>query len=251
MNVLIVDGDVSYPPTSGKRLRTLNLMLGLAAKHRIAYLARSHGDALANDKATQFLASKGIDARIVDDPIARKKGAGFYVRLAGNLLAREPYSVTSHHSEGMRQAVHDYVAANEVDLYQLEWVGYLYCLEGLGRPVSELPIVAQAHNVDALIWQRYREMERNPLKRWYIAAQEQKFRRFEADAFRTVRRVVAVSAEDAALATNWYGIDSVEVVDNGVDVNYFRDVRPRDGMRSILFLGAWTGGRTSMRSTRC
>ena len=40
MKVVIVDGDVSYPATSGKRLRTLNLMLRLADRHQITYLGR-------------------------------------------------------------------------------------------------------------------------------------------------------------------------------------------------------------------
>ena len=32
MHAVIIDGDVSYPPTSGKRLRTLHLMLRLAKR---------------------------------------------------------------------------------------------------------------------------------------------------------------------------------------------------------------------------
>ena len=39
MNVVVIDAAVSYPPTSGKRLRTLNLMLPPARRHRITYLA--------------------------------------------------------------------------------------------------------------------------------------------------------------------------------------------------------------------
>ena len=238
MNVAILDGDVSYPPTSGKRLRTLNLMLGLAARHHITYIARGDGDADADEKARVYLAAKGIEARIVDAPIARKKGVGFYGRLLGNLFADLPYSVTSHHNDAIRREVHAFAKTHAVDLWQVEWSGYLYALQGLGRPLHEMPIVLQAHNVDALIWRRYREAEKNALKRWYIAAQWRKFHRFEADAFRAVKRVVAVSAEDAALAREWYGVENVDVVDNGVDVSYFRDVRPRDGSRSILFLGA-------------
>src|SRR5450631_1172199 len=99
MHVVIVDGDVSYPPTSGKRLRSLHLMLGLAARHQITYIARGNGDAVANEQARTYLAGKGIDARIVDAPIARKKGIGFCARLLGNLFAGTPYSVTSHFSD--------------------------------------------------------------------------------------------------------------------------------------------------------
>ena len=238
MNVVILDGDVSYPPTSGKRLRTLHLMLGLASRHHITYIARGNGDAVANEQARGYLADKGIDARIIDAPVARKKGVGFYARLLVNLFAGTPYSVTSHSSDAIRRAVHEFAAKNVVDLWQVEWSGYLYALRGLEKPLHEMPIVMQAHNVDALIWQRYHEAERNVFKRMYIAEQWRKFHRFEADAFRAVRRVVAVSAEDAALARRWYGVDNVDVVDNGVDVSYFCNVRPREGSRSILYLGA-------------
>ena len=40
MKVVIIDGDVSYPATSGKRLRTLHLMLRAAARHQITYVGR-------------------------------------------------------------------------------------------------------------------------------------------------------------------------------------------------------------------
>ena len=44
MHVVIIDGDVSYPATSGKRLRTLNLMLQAAKRHRITYIGRCAPD---------------------------------------------------------------------------------------------------------------------------------------------------------------------------------------------------------------
>src|SRR5437764_6305133 len=39
-HAVIVDADVSYPATSGKRLRTLHLMLRLAKRHRVTYIDR-------------------------------------------------------------------------------------------------------------------------------------------------------------------------------------------------------------------
>src|SRR5438132_2773224 len=98
MNVVVVDADVSYPPTSGKRLRTLHLMLPLAKRHRLTYIARGQGNAEEDRQAAGFLGEHGIQAHIVDDPLPRKKGPAFYGRLAMNLFSRLPYSVTSHHS---------------------------------------------------------------------------------------------------------------------------------------------------------
>src|ERR1700722_15663846 len=96
MNTVIVDADVSYPPTSGKRLRTLNLMLPLARRHRLTYIARGHDHPEGNRQAVVFLAERGIETRIVDDPLPSKKGLGFYGRLAANLFTPLPYSVASH-----------------------------------------------------------------------------------------------------------------------------------------------------------
>src|SRR5437763_228174 len=126
MNVVIVDGDVSYPPTSGKRLRTLNLLLPLAGRHRLTYIARGQGHGEDYRRALAFFADHRIDAKIVHDPIPRKKGLGFYARLGCNLLSPLPYSVTSHFSVPMRQAVRDHARSHAVDLWQLEWAGSLY-----------------------------------------------------------------------------------------------------------------------------
>jgi hypothetical protein len=232
MNVAIIDGDVPYPATSGKRLRTLNLMLALARRHRITYVGRG-GDPAESEQARAFLKGHGVEPTIVDDPLPQKKGAAFYARLAGNLFSRLPYSVSSHRSAKMREAVAALAARDKVDLWQVEWSGYLYAVEG--RPE---PVVLQAHNVDSLIWQRYREAERGRLKRWYIAGQWRKFLRFEGEAFRRARRVVAVTPEDAELARRLYGLERIDVVDDGVDVASFRGLRASPDARRVLYLGA-------------
>jgi glycosyltransferase involved in cell wall biosynthesis len=233
MNVVILDGDVSYPPTSGKRLRTLNLMLPLARRHHITYIARGDGDPEAARKASAFLAEHDIEPVIVDDPIPRKKGLGFCARLASNLFSSLPYSAASHLRPKMRRAVLEHAKTHAVDLWQVEWVGYLHCVAGVPGK-----IVLQAHNVETLLWQRFCEVERNPLKRWFLRRQWARFERFERQAYQAVDRVIAVSPDDAELARRQFAIDHIDVVDNGVDVNYFRDVHPRSDSRAILYLGA-------------
>ena len=195
MHVVIVDGDVSYPPSSGKRLRTLHLMLHLAPRHRLTYIARAHDGDSEIRQAAAFLGDHGIEPILVDDPLPRKTGPGFHARLLGNLLSPLPYSAASHRSRRMQEAVQGYAAAHPVDLWQFEWTPY----------VATLPVNAKtrrlliAHNVDSLIWQRYHENEKQIVKRFYIRQQWRKFERFERGVFAEVDRVVAVSLEDATL----------------------------------------------------
>jgi glycosyltransferase involved in cell wall biosynthesis len=233
MHATIVDGDVSYPPSSGKRLRTLNLMLRLARRHRITYIARAPNDARANREAAAFLGDHGVEPLLVVDPLPKKKGIGFYARLAGNLLSPLPYSVASHRSRRIADTVHAYAARHAVDLWQVEWTPYIATLPA--RPERRLLI---AHNVDSLIWQRYHENERHLLKRSFIREQWRKFERFERQAFAEVDRIVAVSHDDAALLQRHFGVGAVDVVENGIDRAYYETVGRNHKAETILFLGS-------------
>ena len=234
MNTVIIDGDVSYPPTSGKRLRTLNLMLRLARRHRVTYIGRATGGNENLAQAEEYLRAHDIEPVLVNDPIPQKKGVGFYGRLAANLLSPWPYSVTSHQSKAMTQAVGAYAANHRVDLWQFEWSAYLPTLEA-AIPGARL---LMAHNVDTLIWQRYFENARGFARRVFLKQQWRKFERFERWAFHNADRVVAVSPEDATLVRERFGQPHVDVVDNGIDRAYFESVVGKRDPRQVLFLGA-------------
>ncbi|MGH7173682.1 MAG: glycosyltransferase [Gemmataceae bacterium] len=234
MHVVIVDGDVSYPPSSGKRLRTLHLMLRLARRHRITYIARAHNGDDEIRQAAAFLGDRGIEPILLDDPLPRKKGPGFSARLACNLLSPLPYSAASHRSRLMRDAVRGYAAAHAVDLWQFEWTAYVATLPAN----TEARRLLIAHNVDSLIWQRYHETERQMLKRFYIRRQWRKFERFERRVFAEVDRVVAVSPEDAVLLRRQFNVENVDVIENGVEGAYFENVRGGGKAEVILFLGS-------------
>lgn len=234
MHVAILDGDVSYPATSGKRLRTLNLMLQVARRHRITYLGRCAPGSEEARAAPAFLRAHGIEPILVEHPVPRKSGLAFYARLFGNLLSSWPYSVTSHQSEPIHHAVSELAKRDPVDLWQVEWTAYLPMIDaGLSGPR-----VVIAHNVDTLIWQRYYETETNPLKKAFLRTQWRKFRRFETEAFRQAARVVAVSEEDAGLIRSDFGQPNVDVVDNGIDRSYFENVHGERDATRVLFLGA-------------
>ncbi len=234
MNVVIVDGDVSYPMTSGKRLRTLNLILQVAKRHRIIYVGRCAADSDEARLAPPFLREHGIEPILVHDPIAKKSGPGFYARLLANLLSSRPYSVTSHQSQAMRLAILELAKRERIDAWQLEWTPYLDAVDAS----IPGPRIVIAHNVDTLIWQRYHDTEKNLLKKMYLRTQWKKFARFERDAFGRATRVVAVSEEDAALIRKDFAQPHVDVVDNGIDRAFFEQVRSERNPSKILFLGA-------------
>lgn len=233
LHVAVVDEELPYPLTSGKRIRTLNLLLRLAHRHRITYLCHRNNDPAEAQRAADTFTEHGIATVVVERAVPRKSGPAFYARLAANLLSPLPYSVATHTSSALRRAVHTHAARHRVDLWHCEWTPYAQALRGLSGPR-----LVMAHNVESLIWQRYGETEANPLKRWYIRRQWHKYERFERRAFAEAAVTVAVSPEDAALMRDRFGASRVDVVDNGVDTAYFQPAgTPRD-FRRILYLGS-------------
>jgi glycosyltransferase involved in cell wall biosynthesis len=233
LHVAVVDEELPYPMTSGKRLRTLNLLLRLAGRHRVTYLCHRNADAAEARLAATFLRDHGITPVVVDRAVPPRRGPAFYARLAANLLSPLPYSVASHTSRALRQALREHAATHPVDLWQCEWTPYAEVLRGLSAP--QLVI---AHNVESLIWQRYHDTETNPLKRWYIRRQWRKFERFERRTFAEAAGTVAVSPDDARRLQQQFAARNVSVVDNGVDTGYFRPQETPREPAQVLFLGS-------------
>jgi polysaccharide biosynthesis protein PslH len=235
LKVVIVNEGLAYPPTAGNWLRTLNLMLPLASRHEITYVCRGAKDSRANERARSFYAEHGIRALISSDHPAPNRGAAFYGRLVANLFSPFPYSIAAHRSAQVRRTIRELAANEAVDLWQFETISYADTLAP-----REARTIAMAHNVESLIWKRLYETEANAARRWYIGHQWRKYERFEAGVLRDASFVVAVSAEDAALMRERFGVQNTAVVDNGVDIAWFaegssRAVRDR---RQVLFLGS-------------
>lgn len=235
MNVVILGGTLPYPANAGNRVRTLNLTLRLARRHRITYLHHA-GDAEETRCAIAFLRDHGIATHEVPYAVPPKSGPSFYARLAANLVSPLPYSVATHSGSAVRRAVAAFAAAHQVDLWQAEGAHYFDAMCGL----DGARVVLMAHNVESLIWRRLHEAEPHPLRRWYISKQWRKFERYERRICAAATRVVTVSPEDAAIVRGEFGVDHVDVVDNGIDRAHF-EAMPGEHRepRRILFLGSF------------
>ncbi len=99
------------------------------------------------------------------------------------------------------------------------------------------------HNVEAEIFERHAKVAQGPM-RLVWRDQSRKMRRFEGDALRRFDSVIAVSARDGKTLAALYDLPRVEVIDTGVDLEFYRFapaasaplVGPRDG--TIVFTGA-------------
>jgi glycosyltransferase involved in cell wall biosynthesis len=234
MHIAILDEELPFPLTSGKRIRTLNLLRRLASRHRLTYICHRNSDPDEAEAAARHFQQLGIETIVVDRAVPPKSGPKFYARLARNLLSPLPYSVATHASRELSRTVRNYAARHAVDLWHCEWTPYAQTMKSL----PGVRWLVMAHNVESLIWRRLAETEASPPKRWYIRRQWKKFERFERWAYTSATKTVAVSPDDAKLMREQFGATSIDVVDNGVDIDYFKPGDSPREARTILFLGS-------------
>ncbi|MFZ1983220.1 MAG: glycosyltransferase family 4 protein, partial [Desulfatitalea sp.] len=232
MRVIVIDEELPFPVNTGKRLRTFNLLKHLSLHHEIVFICRCHAE--GDSGACGGFKESGIEVITVPPPLLDKKGLKFYCALFLNLFSIYPYSVSSHYSKMLVQTIEKEIGKKKYDLIHCEWTPYAINLQS----VRDVPLVVDAHNVEALIWQRNCEVARNPLVKAYFWLQWKKMARFEKAAFADFRRIAAVSEQDRAIITRWVSPDKVKVIENGVDIDYFQPSLEKPEPGSLVFTGS-------------
>lgn len=240
LRVAVLDEELPWPINSGKRIRTYQLLTRLARWHHVHLITRANADPTEVAPAVAEFARCGISTTVVPCALPPRRGLRFGLRLLGNLFSPLPYSVASHQQRACIAAVAAHARTVSVDLWHCEWTPYAENLRAaLGAKLDQCRWLVMAHNVESLIWRRYVEHERHLAKRWYIEKQFKKFTRFERWAYSHATQTVAVSCADAELIQNDYGGRNVAVVENGVDLEWFKpDLTVQREPATLLFLGS-------------
>ena len=232
--VVIIDEELPYPLNSGKRIRSFNLITRLANTFHIIYVCYCNPDPIESQRAEKIFRLMGIETLIIPRTPLPKNGPRFAARLLANCASPYPYSVSSHQSNALQKAILSISKVRSIALWQAEWTPYLEPL--LKSCVTPCTLVA--HNVESVIWRRYRDHEANVLRRFFLHEQYRKYHEYEKKVFQCVSQVIAVSDHDADLIKKGFSVKDVTTVENGVDVHSFRNVKSTQRNQGVLFLGS-------------
>jgi len=236
MQLLWLKSDYIVPPDTGGKIRTFNLLRQLRNLSDVTYLS------LKSDRApnTELLMQECADEiSTVYRAEEVKNGLGFYMRVLGRMPSRVPYIAQKYRSSDILALQRNWPPVDRRGEPAVVVCDFLEMTENVDW-TSPYPKILFQHNVESLIWQRYGEHERNPLKRAYFAFEAERLRRYEKAACNRFDLVFTVSKEDRSLLRSQFGVTRpIEVIETGVDVEYFApraDVAPIPGR--LVFLGS-------------
>lgn len=242
MDVLFVTAALPYPPNSGATIRTYNLLRRLGLRHRLHLVA--FGDSVRD--AAKIVALRSLCASIKPVPRRDSKGTPvFYLQLLLNLLSRSPVAVSRFTRPAMTDAIRRLVQTSPPDLVCCDFI----TLSPNLPPELSVPVHLTAHNVESMIWHRYYQHERNPVKALYAYLQYRKMLRFERRALTAFEHVACVSQEDLERLRELCPFPQYTVVPNGVDLDYFRPRPAAEVPYRLVFTGSmdWRPNQDAVR----
>jgi sugar transferase (PEP-CTERM/EpsH1 system associated) len=233
MHILWIKTELLHPVDKGGKIRSYNMLKELKRHHRITYLTLDDGTAGAVERENASEYSHELVC--VPHPLREKFTPGFYSELLFNLVSTLPYAIKKYQSEPMQKEISERVSGGAVDLVVCDFLA----------PVANVPLdlgcptVLFQHNVEAMIWKRHYEVQRNVVKKSYLFTQWLKMRVFERRMCRSFDAVVAVSNEDREQMQNEYGVQSVFEIPTGVDTNFFHPSgNEKTDAHNIVFTGS-------------
>lgn len=209
LRVLMLAQMVVFPADAGPKVKTLQVLRYLAARHEVVYCAfartpqeHQHAEAL-----------RPLCRRLVTVQLTRSRlsDAGY---LATSMATGEPFLLRRDNRAAMRNAVERLLVEERIDAIHVDQLNMMQFVP----PTWNGPIILDEHNAVWLRVERLHAHAPDPLRRWLLGREARLIQRAEADACRRAQVVLAVSDEDrASLAAITEGRATIETVPIAID----------------------------------
>jgi polysaccharide biosynthesis protein PslH len=234
MRILYFAPHPLLPANTGSRLRDFYLATELCRYADVTFLEMEQA---APPDAPQ----REVEAELPFERVLRLQRERAYrpSTIVRGLIGPEPIPLLNYFSPAMATRLVDLLRTVRFDTVQLVSIHLAKFLPALQAAQFPLPIVADWHNVESELMQRYANVTSNPLRKWAARRTAKLLERAEENFLRKCdRHTVTSEREHTQLLARSPG-KPIEVIPNGVPVQSI-EPRGRSVQRSpnILFVGS-------------
>jgi glycosyltransferase involved in cell wall biosynthesis len=228
MKILLLTQVLPYPPDSGPKVKTWNLVKYLAAHHEVVLTSFVRGDESASVRVLE-----DICQAVYTIPIQRGglPEAGY---LARSFLTNVPFLMTRDDRSAMRHLVDRLAAIQRFDIAHADQLN----MAQYARRVPQAKKILDAHNALWLLYQRLAETMPQKPKRWLFERDWRLLKRYEGWLCREFDGIAAVSDEDRLALEEAAGRSlKLSVIPIAVDTHEIQPVQREIGASHILHMG--------------
>jgi len=225
MKILMLTPYLPYPLHSGGQIRTYNLLKNLSRKHQITLFSF-----IRQDSEKRYIKElEKFCFKVI--PFKRRKAwSPVNIFLSG--LTYYPFLVCLYHPSGIKRLIKKELRRG----YDLIHAETFYVMPNL--PETALPILLVEQTIEYLVYQNFVDKSKLlPLKPFlYIDVLKIKF--WEKYYWQKATRLATMSREDKELIQKTLKNGQVDVVANGVDIEFFGETKKKKPKKpTVLFIG--------------
>lgn len=226
-HVLMLTPYLPYPPNSGGRSRTYNLVRHLRDDYRITLVCFGRPEEQAFDLAPLRAL---CDVIVVD----RAPSPGALRAAWLSLTSPRPVTMRLYRTPEMQRTVARLLQERSVDLVHVE---SFYMIQNLPRQMN-VPVLLSEPAIEYIAWRRHARVAQPWVMRPGVALEALKMRLWEPRAWSEATVVGVMSGVDADLIKRATPGVKTARAPNGVDVDYFRidETIPRD-THTAIYMG--------------
>ncbi len=224
MRILMLTPYLPYPPSSGGQVRSYNLIKKLYKKHKITLLCY-----IRDEKEKKYIPELKMYCKKIIVFKRRPAWSPLNVLLSG--ITPFPFLVSIYLSRSFRKKVEEELKSEKYDLIHAET---FYVMTNI--PKTNLPTILVEQTIEYLVYKHFvRQLPFLPLKP-ILSIDVQKLKFWEKYFWKKADRVVAVSESDKKEMLALVSDLDVDLVPNGVDLEFFRPSEKSNRGKTILFV---------------
>lgn len=216
MQVLLLTQVLPFPPDSGPKVKTWNVLKYLAQSHDVTLVSFIRGDQSADVKALEPYCVGGVHTVTIRRGVM-SDGMAF----ASSLLSGEPWMMARDWQGDMIKLIERLAADCSFDVIHADQLNMAQYAELAARRSSRKPrLVLDAHNALWLLYQRLADTMSLSPRRMLLQRDAQLLKKYEGRIVRDFDAVLAVSDDDRAALTEAAGQErDMIVIPIAVDVD--------------------------------
>jgi sugar transferase (PEP-CTERM/EpsH1 system associated) len=235
MRLLFLTHRMPFPPNKGDKIRSFHILRYLAKLHEV-YLACLVDD--ENDLRFVPEVGKGVQ-RVVYARVHPRTQKLLALRA---LLRSSPITVDYFYSRALQRKIDDVIDDTEIDAFvcfSSPMAEYLFRSRHAGGKVRRAVRVMDLIDVDSYKWRQYAENS-SAWTSWIYRLEARYLAEYEGRVARAFDRVLVVSEHEKAVFPEIGNVQNLNVMSNGVDVDFFRPVQFESGVsghHTLVFTG--------------
>lgn len=240
MNILAIADIVPYPPNTGIKIRTYNILKQLSdgGRNRVFLLCFHNRTLLPTEESLRLAIDElktichHVEAfEIPTDRSALRKHGSMLL----NIFQKLPHRCIRYYSTRCMSSIRRILANEAIDIIHLDKTELAVYADAFGS----VPYVCTNHNVESKLMLSRAAYEKSFLRRQFARIQSRKLRDYEKSAIsRADGYVTCTEIDQRFFESNFKLCGPHAVIDNGVDTDHYRPTRTKEPGRHLLIVGA-------------